>query len=100
MHLVGGKMKQTIHRYADFEDWFDEIENYGMRSERLHEEMQAMTPERMIEWLRAVWKCSREEVVYHEKYDAHYSPTANEWTESKCHDPTCEYCRKRPERPL
>jgi hypothetical protein len=38
--------------------------------------------------------------VYDEQYDAYYNPQTNEWVESKCDDPTCEYCVNRPERPL
>ena len=37
---------------------------------------------------------------YSEEYDAYYNPTTNEWIESKCDDPTCEFCTNRPERPL
>jgi hypothetical protein len=37
---------------------------------------------------------------YSEEWDAFYNPITNEWTESKCDDPTCHYCTNRPERPL
>ena len=37
---------------------------------------------------------------YSEEYDAYYDQETNEWTEPKCDDPACEYCAKRPERPL
>lgn len=37
---------------------------------------------------------------YSEEYDAFYNPETNEWIDSKCSDPTCEYCTKRPEKPL
>lgn len=37
---------------------------------------------------------------YSEEYDAYYNPETNEWIDSKCSDPTCEYCTKRPEKPL
>jgi hypothetical protein len=37
---------------------------------------------------------------YSEEYDAYYNPATNEWIESKCDDPTCEFCANRPERPL
>jgi hypothetical protein len=39
-------------------------------------------------------------MVYSEEWDAFYNPDTNEWTESKCDDPTCHYCTGRPERPL
>ena len=38
--------------------------------------------------------------AYSEKYDAYYDEDTNEWLESKCDDPTCEFCVNRPERPL
>lgn len=37
---------------------------------------------------------------YSEQWDAYYDETTNEWTESKCSDPTCEYCAGRPEKPM
>ena len=37
---------------------------------------------------------------YSEKYDAYYDDETNEWLESKCDDPTCEFCVNRPARPL
>lgn len=37
---------------------------------------------------------------YSEEYDAFYNVETNQWLESKCDDPTCEYCMSRPERPL
>lgn len=36
---------------------------------------------------------------YNERYDAYYDDETNEWLESKCDDPECEYCVGRPERP-
>jgi hypothetical protein len=36
---------------------------------------------------------------YSKQYDAYYNPTTNEWTESKCDDPNCEYCMNRPDKP-
>ncbi len=37
---------------------------------------------------------------YSEQYDAYYDSATNEWLESKCDDPNCEYCTNRPEHPL
>jgi hypothetical protein len=39
-------------------------------------------------------------IEYSEKWDADYSVLRNEWLDSKCDDPECEYCPNRPERPL
>jgi hypothetical protein len=35
-------------------------------------------------------------IKYNEQYDAYYDDTTGEWTESKCDDPTCDYCKDRP----
>jgi hypothetical protein len=35
-----------------------------------------------------------------EDYDAYYCENCNEWLESACDDPTCEYCINRPLTPL
>lgn len=40
-----------------------------------------------------------QEQAYNEKYDAYYNPITDEWLESLCGDPTCDYCLSRPERP-
>ena len=37
---------------------------------------------------------------YSEEFDAYYDDDTNEWLESVCDDPTCEYCTERPEKPL
>jgi hypothetical protein len=37
---------------------------------------------------------------FSEQYDAYYDDKTNEWLESKCDDPECEYCTNRPEKPL
>lgn len=39
-------------------------------------------------------------IKYSEQYDANYNGITGEWTESKCDDPTCEYCDGRPEKPM
>jgi hypothetical protein len=81
------------NKYETFDDWFNEIENYGTRMERFLDEFgQHQGRERMIEWLRASWECAREEknksdvwthwcVVRHE--------TWNTWLDR------CTHCGKR-----
>jgi hypothetical protein len=49
--------------YKNFNQWFHEHENYGMRSERFYEEFQNMTPQRAVEWLQAAWECARQNDV-------------------------------------
>jgi hypothetical protein len=42
----------------------------------------------------------KKDIAYSEQYDAYYNPVTNEWVDSKCNDPTCEYCLNRPATPL
>jgi methionyl-tRNA synthetase len=44
-------------------------------------------------------KCGSK-IVYSDEYDTYYCDTCNEWLESKCVDPTCEFCVNRPATPL
>ena len=37
---------------------------------------------------------------YSEQFDAYYDDETNEWLDTKCDDPECEYCVNRPERPI
>ncbi|WP_456278493.1 hypothetical protein [Bacillus sp. AK128] len=39
-------------------------------------------------------------LIYSDEFDAYFCPNCNEWIESKCSDPTCFYCPKRPDQPL
>jgi hypothetical protein len=43
-------------------------------------------------------KCGTK-IVYSSEYDAYYCDYCNEWMESKCDDPNCEYCTIRPATP-
>ena len=50
------------YKYEVFDDYFEEVENFGMRLERFHEEFAEVPIERrqrMIEWLEAAFECSR-----------------------------------------
>ena len=38
--------------------------------------------------------------IYCYDYDAFLCPQCNLWLDSACSDPACEYCRKRPWKPL
>jgi hypothetical protein len=42
----------------------------------------------------------KKNIAYSKQYDAYYNQVTNEWTESKCDDPNCEFCRRRPPHPL
>jgi hypothetical protein len=52
-------MVNKKYEYEAFEDWFNEIENYGMRGERFFEELDYMSKERLKDWLRAAFECGR-----------------------------------------
>ena len=38
--------------------------------------------------------------THHERYDAYYCAKCNYWKEEKCPDKECEFCNRRPEKPL
>ena len=47
--------------YDKYDDWMNEVEGVGTRFERFLDEWDAgMSVERMQQWLRAAWECSRE----------------------------------------
>jgi len=51
------------YKYEKFEDYFDEIEGYGLRNERFFWEFEEIPIERrrcMKEWLKAAFECGRE----------------------------------------
>ena len=39
-------------------------------------------------------------IKYSEQWDANYNGITGEWLESKCDDPTCEYCASRPDKAM
>jgi len=50
--------------YPTFEDWFNEIENFGYRSERFFQHLELLQSERerrefCENWLRAAFECGR-----------------------------------------
>jgi len=51
---------------------------------------------------KMVWECQHcgQLKEYDDQFDAYYCAVCNEWAESKCKDPTCCYCPKRPDRPI
>lgn len=53
-----------MKEYDTFEDWFDEIENYGMRNERFFESLDQFTSQaaynaNLVLWLRAAFDSAR-----------------------------------------
>lgn len=43
-------------------------------------------------------KCLHEK-KHCKKYDSYYCAVCNVWTEGKCEDKNCEFCKERPEKP-
>lgn len=49
--------------YDTFEDWFDELESFSLRSERFLVDVERNKPDQvMVEWLRAAFEAGRENV--------------------------------------
>jgi hypothetical protein len=51
------------YKYEKFEDYFNEIERFDERRERLFWEFEELPIERrrrIVEWLRAAFECARE----------------------------------------
>lgn len=57
---------------------------------------------KVIEYSEMFDHCSHclEPLVYSELYDSTYCTECNQWSEEPCEDEDCEYCSKRPPRPL
>lgn len=39
-------------------------------------------------------------LVFYEKHDAEFCPQCNVWASEPCADTACDFCTKRPEKPL
>ena len=48
-------MPEIINLEDEFNSWFNEIETYCLRSERLYEELPSMTSHQMLQWLKAAY---------------------------------------------
>ena len=53
-----------MSKYEKFEDWFDEIENYGMRNERFFDSLDQFKTKKaynanLVLWLRAAFNCGK-----------------------------------------
>lgn len=38
--------------------------------------------------------------IYYADFDAYFCAYCNKWLEAHCFDPFCEYCKKRPKKPI
>lgn len=55
-------MYDKDYEYEKFEDWFDELESFSLRSERFFSDVPigAKEPRLLIDWLRAAFESGRE----------------------------------------
>lgn len=44
--------------------------------------------------------CGSQRRAFSQEYDSYYCHPCNKWLESKCDDPTCEFCVGRPKTPI
>jgi uncharacterized Zn finger protein (UPF0148 family) len=44
-------------------------------------------------------KVCMDPLAYNDEHDSVFCPTCDEWRESSCADPECEYCLARPKKP-
>jgi hypothetical protein len=55
--------------------------------------------DRIADLLEEAANALEQVTAYNAEYDAYYNPKTNEWIDSRCLDPSCEYCTIRPNRP-
>lgn len=57
--------------------------------------------EAVIEWQEMANHCigCMEQLVYNDEFDSVYCMSCDEWRETACEDPSCEYCGERPAKP-
>jgi hypothetical protein len=60
------------------------------------------TPPQPPGFQERIYRCNRCGVrtEYNMEFDSSFCRQCNRWVESKCSDPNCDICSKRPERPL
>lgn len=76
------------------EDQKVEINNLRAVIIRAQDEIMRKDYDAALKILRGEWAAIR----YSRRHDAYYRIDTGEWTEPGCNDPSCEYCRDRPER--
>lgn len=96
-------------KYNEMSEWLCEETKDGLRSEEFYADLKTICKGEIdikeyatvLKWLDAAFKAGRElkkrEIKYSIEYDAHYYTDTYEWVDSKCLDPDCEYCQKRPD---
>ncbi len=74
------------------------IMNYKQEQQGLY----LLANKKFINWMDVHTYCHSclSKLTFDDEFDASYCSDCNEWREEKCSDITCEYCDKRPKRPL
>lgn len=58
----------TNEKYVTFTDWFDEVENFGLRSDRFFNHLYCVNLDKreryMREWLEAAWEEGRRSMLW------------------------------------
>lgn len=56
--------KSETMKYKNFEDWFDELEGYGLRSERFFSDAECPDPfiknRSLREWMKTAWELGKQ----------------------------------------
>lgn len=56
---------------------------------------------RIVDWFELPDHCPDclERLSYNEEFDSVFCAPCNEWRDIACNDPTCTYCKERPDKP-
>lgn len=55
--------KDPYHWSGELYEWLHEYEGYGLRSERLLDDIATGDPKRIIEWLKAAYEVGKEHAI-------------------------------------
>lgn len=94
-------MEEKLNFFLDPKDRIkrkSSIMNYKIEEKGLY----LLTGKKFISWMDVHAYCPKclEALTFDNEFDASYCTGCNEWREEKCSDTSCEYCEKRPKRPL
>lgn len=80
-------------KYTDFESWFDELESYGLRSERFYDTLDAFTSKEALYASMKLWL----EAAFNSARQKRYGCT---FPDCFCVAETCEYVPKITRNPI
>ena len=80
----------------------EKIERIMVRLNKLYREIPLESCGYVLSAIQDIEQIAYEdqETTYSELYDAFYYTKTGEWTEPRCNDPDCEFCRNRPTKAL